>query len=111
MDSFQARCPVLPNHPTRKSVGYFGVVRLRDGRFFFCRETDRFNAVICWQLLKELRGRSTRAGRKGVIIVDFIRYRHAHMHRDWRQAQAEHSALDFLPPSYPGLTPWSASGK
>jgi len=32
-------------HPTRRSVGYFGAVRLRDGKFFFHRETDKFNGA------------------------------------------------------------------
>jgi hypothetical protein len=35
--------PVLLHAPTRKSVGYFGAVRLRDGRFVFRLETGKFN--------------------------------------------------------------------
>jgi hypothetical protein len=27
--------PVLRHHPTRKSVGYFGAVRIRDGKFVY----------------------------------------------------------------------------
>jgi hypothetical protein len=27
------------------AVGYFGAVRLRDGKFFFHRETDKFNGA------------------------------------------------------------------
>ena len=38
------RDPVLLHHPTRRSVGYFGAVRLRDGRFLYRRETERFAA-------------------------------------------------------------------
>src|SRR5260370_29722049 len=34
--------PVLLHAPTRKSVGYFGAVRLRDGRFVFRLETGKF---------------------------------------------------------------------
>jgi len=30
--------PILLHHPTRKSVGYFGTVRLRDGKFVYQRE-------------------------------------------------------------------------
>ncbi len=101
----ETRCPVLLHHPTRKSVGYFGAVRLRDGKFFFCRETDRFNAATCWQFLKELRVRSARSGRKVVVIVDNAKYHHARMHRDWRRAQTDHFALDFLPPYSPELNP------
>src|SRR5580693_6984313 len=35
--------PVVYHHPTRKSVGYFAAVRLRDGKFLFRRETGRLN--------------------------------------------------------------------
>ena len=31
------------HHPGRASVGYFGAVRLRDGKFVYQRETGRFN--------------------------------------------------------------------
>jgi hypothetical protein len=37
--------PVVLHHPTRKSVGYFGAVRLRDGKFLFQREATCFFAV------------------------------------------------------------------
>ena len=101
----ETRCPVLLHHPTRKNAGYFGAVRLRDGKFLFRRETERFNAVTCWQFLKELRARSAHAGRKVVVIVDNAKYHHARMHRDWRQAQADNFVLDFLPPYSPDLNP------
>lgn len=101
----ETRCPVLLHHPTRKSVDYFGAVRLRDGKFLFRRETERFNAVTCWQFLKELRARSAHAGRKVVVIVDNAKYHHARLHRDWRQAQADNFVLDFLPPYSPDLNP------
>jgi hypothetical protein len=35
--------PVLWHHPTRKSVGYFGAVRLRDGKLVHQREEQKFN--------------------------------------------------------------------
>jgi transposase len=41
----ETKDPVLRHHPTRRSVGYFGAVRLRDGKFQFSRETGKFNAV------------------------------------------------------------------
>ena len=44
--------PVVYHHPTRKSVGYFAAVRLRDGRFLFRRETGRFNGETFWEFLK-----------------------------------------------------------
>ena len=47
--------PIVYHHPTRKSVGYFGAVRLRDGKFLFRRETGRFNGETFWQFMKEFR--------------------------------------------------------
>src|SRR5208337_5310152 len=35
--------PVLLHHPTRKGIGYFGAVRIRDGKFIYCREEESFN--------------------------------------------------------------------
>ncbi|MBN2431121.1 MAG: transposase [Acidobacteria bacterium] len=40
----EVKDPVLRHFPGRKSVGYFGAVRLRDGLFVAMRETDKFNA-------------------------------------------------------------------
>jgi len=97
--------PVLLHHPTRKSVGYFGAVRLRDGKFLFRRETGKFNALTCWQFLKALHAISTRTVRRVLVIADNAKYHHARLHRDWRQARAERFALDFLPPYSPELNP------
>jgi len=47
--------PVLLHAPTRRSVGYFGAVRLRDGRFHFQRESDKFNGASFFAFLKSLR--------------------------------------------------------
>ena len=65
----ETKDPVLLHHPTRKSVGYFGAVRVRDGKFFFRRETGKFNAVTCWEFLKDLHAISTRAPRRVVVIA------------------------------------------
>ncbi len=51
----EIRDPVLLHYPTRKSVGYWGAVRLRDGRFVYRRETDSFNAQTCQDFLVQLR--------------------------------------------------------
>jgi hypothetical protein len=50
--------PVLLHAPTRKSVGYFGAVRLRDRRFVFRRETGKFNGPSFLQFLQQLRSAS-----------------------------------------------------
>ena len=39
----EVKKPVLLHHPTRKSVGYFGAIRLRDGKFVYQREDDVFH--------------------------------------------------------------------
>ena len=101
----ETKDPVLLHHPTRRSVGYFGAVRLRDGKFFFHRETGKFNAVTCWQFLKDLRTASIRAARRVVVIADNAKYHHARLHQEWRQQGAERFALDFLPPYRPELNP------
>jgi hypothetical protein len=50
--------PVLLHAPTRKSVGYFGAVRWRDGRFVFRLETGKFNGPSFLQFLQQLRSAS-----------------------------------------------------
>lgn len=97
--------PVLLHHPTRKSVGYFGAVRLRDGKLVFHRESERFNAVTFHTFLKHLRQASSRSGRCVVVITDNARYHHAKLHADWRSQQAPQFVLDFLPPYSPDLNP------
>jgi hypothetical protein len=44
--------PVLIHHPTRESIGYFGAVRLRDGKFIYQREDEVFNKNTFWSFLK-----------------------------------------------------------
>lgn len=97
--------PVLLHHPTRKSVGYFGAVRLRDGKFIRQREPDKFNAVTFLAFLKRLKKASGRSGRQVVVILDNARYHHAKLHKKWRERNADHFALSFLPPYSPELNP------
>jgi hypothetical protein len=54
----EVKDPVLRHHPTRKSVGYFSAVRLRDGKFIFARELNRFDAMTTWNFLRLLQRRS-----------------------------------------------------
>jgi transposase len=101
----ETRDPVVLHHPSRHQIGYFGAVRLRDGKFLFRRETAKFNAVTCWQFLQALRAASTRTARRVVVIADNAKYHHARLHRPWREQCAERFALDFLPPYSPELNP------
>ena len=80
--------PVLYHHPTRHSVGYFGAVRLRDGKFFYLREALRFNGESFQEFLKRLREASAVPGRRIVVISDNAKYHRARLHLPWRQQQA-----------------------
>ena len=97
--------PVLLHHPTRKSVGYFGAVRLRDGKFLAAREPEQFDAQTTWTFLRRLRQVSCRAGRRVVLIIDNAKYHHARLHRPWRETQEPELSLAFLPPYSPDLNP------
>ena len=97
--------PVLLHHPTRKSVGYFGAVRLRDGKFLGAREPEQFDAQTTWTFLRQLRRVSGRSGRRVVLIIDNAKYHHARLHRDWREMQEPDLSLAFQPPYSPDLNP------
>jgi len=97
--------PVLLHHPARRSVGYFGAVRLRDGKFLFCRETGKFNGATFWNFMRILRRNSIRTGRRVVVISDNATYHHSLLHKNWRARYAEDFSLDYLPPYSPDLNP------
>jgi transposase len=97
--------PILLHHPTRRSVGYFGAVRLRDGKMVYRRETSRFNAETCFVFLQQLWALSTRTNRRVVVITDNVRYHHAALHKEWREAAAPWFKLEYLPPYSPDLNP------
>jgi len=97
--------PICLHEPTRKSVGYFGAVRLRDGKFIYRREVNKFNGETFWCFLKQLRKASSHSGRKTVVITDNARYHHAKLHKSYREGCAEQFRLEFLPPYSPELNP------
>lgn len=97
--------PIVRHFPGRKSVGYFGAVRLRDGRFVFRREAECFNAQTCWDFFKQLERTSSAPGRRVVLITDNAKYHHAKLHQDWRAERAARIVLDYLPPCSPELNP------
>lgn len=97
--------PVCLHHPTRKSVGFYGAVRLRDGKLVARAETGRFDAQTCWDFLELLKSRSVSAGRRVVVIADNAKYHHANLHAEWRKQVAAEFELDFLPPYSPELNP------
>lgn len=97
--------PVCLHAPTRKSISYFGAVRLRDGQLVMSRPEGMFDAATCWKFFRKLERLSRRAGRQTVVILDNARYHHATLHQTWRQEVADHFRLHFLPPYSPELNP------
>jgi transposase len=97
--------PILLHAPTRKSVGYFGAVRLRDGKLLTKREEKLFDAETFWQFLKLLHQASSRSARRIVVISDNAKYHHALLHQQWRQQHQPQFVLHFLPPYSPQLNP------
>jgi len=97
--------PVLLHHPTHKNIGYFGAVRLRDGKLVFRKETEKFNAMTFFEFLKQLQQTGSQNGRHVAVIIDNARYHHAKVHADWRNQQVSQFVLNFLPPYSPDLNP------
>lgn len=101
----ECKDPVVLCHPTRKSVGYFGAIRLRDGKFVYSREKKVFNADTFWIFMKKLRQVSSHSGNRVLVLADNARYHHATLHADWRLCSSERFSLLFLPPYSPELNP------
>lgn len=97
--------PVVWHYPGRKSVGYYGAVRLRDGQGLFRQEPGMFDGATFWVYLRELELASREAGRRVIVIVDNAKYHHAKLHAQWRDERQGRFDLDFLPPYSPELNP------
>ena len=102
--------PVLLHHPTRKSVGYFGAVSIKDGSFVYRQEKDKFNAQSFYEFLKQLEEITAARGSKAILITDNARYHHAVLHKEWRKSVSEHFESAFLPPYSPELNPIEQCG-
>jgi transposase len=101
----EIRDPICCHAPTRKSISYFGAVRIRDGRLVVSKPEGRFDAKTCWSFLRKLRRRARRRGRRVVVIIDNAKYHHAALHAEWRRLQEPDFVLLFLPPYSPQLNP------
>ncbi len=97
--------PVCLHAPTRKSMSFFGAVRLKDGKLVMSAPEGMFDAHTCWAFLRKLERLSRPAGREVVVILDNARYHHAALHASWREEVADHFRLHFLPPYSPELNP------
>ena len=101
----ETKDPVILHYPTRKSVEYFGAIRIRDGKFVYKREEDHFNDKTFFSFLKQLRRVSAHSGRKVILLADNARYHHAKLHKPWREKCKEKFQIQFLPPYSPELNP------
>lgn len=101
----EVRDPILLHHPTRKSIGYFGAVRLRDGKLITQEESTVFDGQTCFVFLKQLRRVSAHTGRRVVVILDNASFHHARLHKAWRRKCASRFELFYLPPYSPDLNP------
>jgi transposase len=97
--------PICRHAPTRKSISFFGAVRLGDGKLVMSRPEGMFDARTCWAFLRKLERVSRRQGRRAVVIIDNARYHHAALHASWRKEVASGFSLHFLPPYSPELNP------
>jgi transposase len=97
--------PVVWHFPGRKSVGYHGAVRLRDGKGLFRQEAGMFDGATFWVYLRELDLASRESNRRVIVIIDNAKYHHAKLHAQWREEHQGRFALDFLPPYSPELNP------
>lgn len=101
----EERDPVVLHHPGRRSVGYFGAVRIRDGKFFYRREENKFNAESFFNFMKDLKRSTSKSHKKAILIIDNAKYHHATFHKDWREYNADKIYCDYLPPYSPDLNP------
>lgn len=101
----ECKDPVLWHYPTRKSVGYFGAIRLFDGKLVYQREGNSFNAQSYWKFMKKLRQISCHTGRRVLVLADNARYHHAQLHAQWREQCSDRFSQLFLPPYSPDLNP------
>ncbi len=101
----EVRDPVLLHAWTHKSVGYWGAVRLRDGKLIYLREEGMFNNVSCTRFLHQFYREGTRGPRRVVVITDNAQYHHARLHKEWRHEVTPRFELSFLPAASPQLNP------
>lgn len=97
--------PICFHAPTRKSISYFGAVRLQDGKLVMSPPDGMFDASTCWRFYRRIERLAKIGSRKIVMIIDNARYHHACLHEDWRREVADHFVLHFLPPYSPELNP------
>lgn len=93
----EVKDPVVRHHPTRKHIGYFGAVRIRDGKMVYQKTNDSFNAETCFSFFRKLKNQSVRSGRRVIIVLDNAKYHHARLHKEWRENNEKRFSCVFLP--------------
>jgi transposase len=101
----EQRDPIVFHHPTRESMGYYGAVRLRDGKFIWRQERDKFCGDSFLVFLKDVYRVALRSGRKVVLVADNARYHHAKSLKPWLSKVSKHLIIEFLPSYSPELNP------
>ena len=97
--------PVCLHAPTRKSISYFGAVRLKDGKLVMSPPEGMLDAGTCGNFYRKIERIAKSTGRKIVMIIDNARYHHASLHEELRHEVSDHFVLNFLPPYSPELNP------
>ena len=97
----------LLHAPTRHSVGYFGAVRLRDGKFYLLPGSGQVQRGDVLRVHERPSAdMSIRTGRRVVVITDNAsNHHHARLHKAWREEHTAGFTLDYLPPYSPELNP------
>jgi len=99
----EVRDPIVWQAPTRKQIGIYGAVRLRDGQLM-AWTSSLFNGETFEEFLEMLLPDRARK-RKMCLILDNSRYHHAHSLRGWLRKNEKLLRLEFLPPYSPQLNP------
>jgi transposase len=99
----EVKDPILWHAPTRKQIGMYGAVHLRNGRLV-AQQWDQFNGETFGVFLEYLIRHRPRK-KKMVIILDNSRYHHARSLQSWLWYHRRVLRLDFLPPYSPQLNP------
>jgi transposase len=95
--------PVLYHAPTRKSIAYFGALRLADGTFV-ARRSPHFNGQTFEQFLRQL-FRHRRRGRRMVLVMDNSTYHHVRTLLPLKRKYRQSVTWVYLPAYSPELNP------
>ncbi len=104
----ETKDPIVYHHPTRKSVGYFAAVRLRDpGSFLFRREIGKIQRRDLLGVPKKCSGKSAPSLAAAAFWPSATTHSITAPNCIWSGATslAPQFGLDFLPPYSPDLNP------